>query len=564
MTSIYVCTHSGNDESNDGSETQPFKTIHKASLEAVEGTTILVNPGIYRERVVPNLSGTRDKPIVYKSTEKHAAIIRGSIPWKPTEFNGEIGIGSIDNELFPDSSHKNGGNPFEILSCVTPFGREGYPESKLKSVKVSDSNMHYCLGQVFVNDSMFTQCPYKEEMEMTEQSWFYDKDTKMLHVNGVFQHDVIEISNQRRLFAPHKRGLKNIIVDGFVFERCGNQYPNRFWAICDQQQAGALGTRSGKLWTIKNNIIQYANGVGIDWGNEGHRRQDLEIGENGEAFGSYGHLIRDNIIRHNGAAGTAAFLSNRFKFTSNIVEYNNNLHFKGKQRWESGGLKVHRPNNSVMNKNIIRYNYCHGIWSDQGAGKNSKFSNNLLYKNEGSGIEFEIGYKVSSKVMHNIFHENEVGMRFSTAGGGYIYRNLFLSSKKSDILTHVFKRGDKWDSLNVKVIKNLFVHSPQYAHINAPNTICTREFNDNTYACNPDEKRFFIKVDKNNRQKLEIQKWRTTMNKYNTEHYDENSECIDPASCDLNISFNNTDEFKYDVNCSDQNLLDIFTYKQSE
>ena len=53
-------------------------------------------PGIYRERIIPQKSGIRNKPITYKSVEKHGAIIRGSIPWKYAETT-HIGVkGPLD------------------------------------------------------------------------------------------------------------------------------------------------------------------------------------------------------------------------------------------------------------------------------------------------------------------------------------------------------------------------------------------------------------------------------------------------------------------------------------
>ena len=59
------------------------------------------------------------------------------------------------------------------------------------------------------------------------------------------------------------------------FERCGNQYPNKFWARPSNQQASTIGTRCGKFWTIQNNVISWANCIGIDWGNEGRYKSDL-------------------------------------------------------------------------------------------------------------------------------------------------------------------------------------------------------------------------------------------------------------------------------------------------
>ena len=65
MTDFYVCNETG-DDSNIGLESQPLKTIHRASTLANAGSTIYVLPGIYRERIIPQKSGIRNKPITYK------------------------------------------------------------------------------------------------------------------------------------------------------------------------------------------------------------------------------------------------------------------------------------------------------------------------------------------------------------------------------------------------------------------------------------------------------------------------------------------------------------------
>lgn len=523
MATYYVCNQ-GNNE-NEGSELSPFQTIQFATNKAKAGDTIFVQPGIYRERIVPQTSGTKDAKITFKSVVEHGAIIRGSTEWEGNVDGNGILYGEIDNSLFTDQSHKDGGNPFLIKSCVTPFGREGEPESKLKSVKSSDENMIYCLGQVFVNNIMFKQCPYKNEMETTDNSWFYDSIENMLFINGAKIGDLIEITNQRRLFAPNKRGLKNIIVDGFIFEHCGNQYPNKFWSRANNQQAGAVGTRCGKFWIIQNNIIRFANGIGIDWGNEGRYRSDLEVGNNGNAFGSYGHIIANNIISDNGAAGTAAYMANRFEFTGNTVERNNNLHFKGKQRWESAGLKVHHPKNSTISKNVIRDNYCHGIWSDQGAGKNSLFEKNIILNNERNGIEFEIGRNTSGRVMNNIFDGNNNGIRFSASGGALIAHNLFISSRTSDIQTHIYNREkDKWDSLNVEIFYNLFFHSPQFLKLSPPTESASRFLDYNVYATNELDKKFHMKFSWKHKINSKFDSWVDLISELNNdENCDKNS-----------------------------------------
>jgi hypothetical protein len=493
MTVYYVCASTGSNANTGTSQNTPFMTIQAAANIAAPGDTIVVAPGIYRERVAPKRGGTQTAPIIYKSQIKQQAIIRGSVPWQPTRqvsnTSNNIWSGAVDNGLFMDTSPIDGANPFKIPVSVTPYGRNGKPEAA-NAIAGSDPNMIYSLGQVFVDDTMFIQCPYYTEMQTNANTWFYDNTKEILYIHfsdNVLspQNHSIEITNQRRVFAPHTRGLSYIVVDGFVIERCGNNYPNQFWTTPQNQQAGMIGTRSGKYWTIQNNVIQYANAIGIDWGNEGGSSQDSETGANGAASGAYGHVIKNNVIQDNGAAGTASYMGKSFVFTNNLVQRNNNLRFYGKRRWESAGVKVHQPTNSVIQNNIIQDNFCHGVWSDQGAGTNSVFKNNVIKNNQGSGINYEIGVATTGNVTNNIFWNNQYGVSFTTSGGVNVANNAFLGSQIADIYTNLFTRtADKWDSNNVVIHHNLFVGQNTYLQLSQPDSTVpsTRTLHHNVYA----------------------------------------------------------------------------------
>ena len=523
MTLYYVCSFIGSD-TNTGSINSPFKTIQRASNIAQPGDTILVQPGIYRERVSPPRGGTSPAlPIIYKSMLPRGAILRGSIPWNPREQLSEnIYYDTLDASLFTDTSAIDGPNPFRIPFSVTPYGRNGAPEY-ISGDKNANSNMIYNLGQVFVNDEMYKQCPFMNEMQDTPNSWYYDMSSNRLYVNLTLKIEncQIEITNQRRLFAPHIRQLKYINIDGFFIERCGNNYPNQFWSVPQNQQAGMIGTRSGRFWTIQNNVIQFASGIGIDWGNEGGAAQDLETGSNGQASGSYGHIIQNNRICDNGAGGTASFMGKNFTFSNNIVERNNNLLFYGTRRWESAGLKVHTPTNSVIANNIIRDNYCNGIWSDQGAGLNSIFKNNIIINNKGYGLNFEIGSNTIGKVLNNIFDGNEYNLNFATSGGCLVAHNLFLTSTKGDINTVIFNRPDKWDSLNLEIYYNIFTTSQTYLTLSTSNTIASRFMNYNQYAF---DGRFIFMPNTKANYKKSLTDWNTVWSTLNNGvNFDEKS-----------------------------------------
>lgn len=174
-------------------------------------------------------------------------------------------------------------------------------------------------------------------------------------------------------------------------------------------------------------------------------------------------------------------MGKNFVFSGNVVDHNNFWRYYGKQRWESAGLKVHCPSGSTISKNKIYKNFCHGVWSDQGAGIGSIFSQNVITENEGNGINFEIGTGTSGKVLNNIFDANEHNISFVTSGGCLVAHNLFLSSLKGDIETVSFNRPDKWDSLNIEIYYNLFMNSAKYLSLSAPSAISSRYLNYNQY-----------------------------------------------------------------------------------
>ena len=77
----YIDAASGNDERSPqeaGSEKTPWKTIGKAASAARPGDEVRVLPGTYREVVVPECSGERDAPIVFRAAD----------PAKPPVING--------------------------------------------------------------------------------------------------------------------------------------------------------------------------------------------------------------------------------------------------------------------------------------------------------------------------------------------------------------------------------------------------------------------------------------------------------------------------------------------
>ena len=486
------------DDQGDGSEAKPFRTIQHAADLAQAGDTVLVAPGIYRERIAPPRGGKEGTPITFRSSVKHGAIIRGSDPWMPQWRKVSPGLyaGKVDEALFTDTAHRDGANPFRIASSSTPYGREGKPEAEREYPK-SDKNLSFNLGQVFVDDECYVQEPDLAKHKRLAKSWRYaDGELTIRFADDIPARHKVELTTKRRLFAPHKRQLAHIIVEDFVFERCGNQYPTNFWEKenPEWQQAGMVGTRSGKNWIIRGNVIRFANGIGLDLGNEGAELADLETGEHGRAIGARGHLVEGNVISDNGAAGTASYNAPYLTIRGNVVERNNRLLFTGKKRWESAGIKLHHPSHSIIEGNLVRDNYVQwGIWLDGGAGEGTVIRNNVCVR-QGVGIDFEIGDAKPAVVEGNILIENDIGIRTRESGGVDIRRNLILGCKTAAIQFSLDrKRTDSWSAAHCGVHQNLIIGKEGLLlKLTAPDQLRSedRKLDGNFYAAKPSEARF--------------------------------------------------------------------------
>ena len=486
------------DDQGDGSEAKPFRTIQHAADLAQAGDTVLVAPGIYRERIAPPRGGKEGTPITFRSSVKHGAIVRGSDSWMPQWRKVSPGLyaGKVDEAMFTDTAHRDGANPFRIASSSTPYGREGKPEAEREYPK-SDKNLSFNLGQVFVDDECYVQEPDLAKHKRLAKSWRYaDGELTIRFADDIPARHKVELTTKRRLFAPHKRQLAHIIVEDFVFERCGNQYPTNFWEKenPEWQQAGMVGTRSGKNWIIRGNVIRFANGIGLDLGNEGAELADLETGENGRAIGARGHLVEGNVISDNGAAGTASYNAPYLTIRGNVVERNNRLLFTGKKRWESAGIKLHHPSHSIIEGNLVRDNYVQwGIWLDGGAGEGTVIRNNVCVR-QGVGIDFEIGDAKPAVVEGNILIENDIGIRTRESGGVDIRRNLILGCKTAAIQFSLDrKRTGSWSAAHCGVHQNLIIGKEGLLlKLTAPDQLRSedRKLDGNFYAAKPSEARF--------------------------------------------------------------------------
>ena len=156
----YVVSPQGND-GNPGTFENPIQTISSGARRAQPGDTVLVQEGIYRERVTPIRGGRPGIPITYRAERGKRVFIRGSEIWTPKWRKEGKGIYSArpEDSLFDDrsSEYLDNHNPFKVLLASTPYRREGKKEAERKKegdnrFGETDDEIAYTCGQIIVND----------------------------------------------------------------------------------------------------------------------------------------------------------------------------------------------------------------------------------------------------------------------------------------------------------------------------------------------------------------------------------------------------------------------------
>lgn len=489
----YFVSPKGSD-TNQGTSTRPFKTINKASLVAMPGDTILVRQGIYRERVAPVRGGKVGAPIVYMAEPNKAVIIRGSELWSPNwQAKGEGIYAAVpDDKLFNDiqSDYIDDYNPFKVTLSSTPYQREGKREWE-RGNKLADSTLVYTCGQVFVNGKLYQEVPFFKELK--KGTWYYNPESGeiQIHFGDLKPLDQeVEITTRRRIFAPISRGLGYIVVQGFIMEHCGNNYPTNFWSTPQWGQRGALGLEMGHHWVIRKNVIRYAKTFALDAGH---------VDQNGKSQAAHDNLIELNYILENGSAGILSNSSSNLVIRDNVVMYNNTMNFLGVKRWEQAGIKCHNILNGTIQNNYVADNYLtYGIWLDN-KFPHARITRNVLLNNGRAGLFLEMSdYEYDMLLVDNniIIGNKENPIYIHDASGGTFMHNLIANTENQNkygqgmIIHQVTERTRTYHH---SLYNNLFINNPIVLDINYPSHLGGDQRLDfNVYDVKPTDRVFMI------------------------------------------------------------------------
>ncbi len=461
-TLVVDSSHPAANDSHVGSAESPLRTISAAAERAQPGDVILVQPGVYREHVVPARGGEAGKPIVYRAAVRGQVYVKGSDEfrpdWKPLDHaTSDVVVGHFN----ADSFH-NDFNPFHhgfrgYHNVVRPFDPGEAPQDN----RPQRPNLRRELvrGMVFVDGQPLVQAITLDEVRAIPGSFHVPPEGGKVVVhfapdpNGRGPADrLVEITARMRVFAPARRGLGHIHVDGFVFEHAANNHPT--------PQLGMVSTRSGHHWTIEHCTIRFAATIGLDvgseWGIEQSPEQDpieIERRYDGPGYRPGFHVIRNNVISDNGLGGMLGIRTWGTRIVNNVFARNNRLAFR---TWEVGAIKMHFFFDGLIEANLIRDNDCFGIWLDnQYTG--SRVTRNVVVNSHLAGVNVELGHG-PVLVDNNVIAYTRAGSGIYShdASGVTIAHNLIYANAHFGVYMAVATdRGE--DSSRNRVLNNLIL-----------------------------------------------------------------------------------------------------------
>jgi hypothetical protein len=353
-------------DDNPGTRERPFATINRAAQVLAPGERVVVETGVYRERICPARGGTGpDRMISYEAAPGARVVLKGS------RVFGEAWTAAETVSVTPmwqarlDPKYFTGYNPFDIENVtarqfeIMDFARplQGTAPCKLPR------------GLVFQDGRRLTQVSDRSDLEGHEGCYWVDRAKQMLFASFFGwvrpNQTTIEITTQETIFAPEQIGLGYIRVKGFTVEQAAGPFP---W-----EQVGAISTTRGHHWIIEENTVRQVNGVGIDAGIQLHQWPQPP------AAGF--HIVRRNTVTDCGICGICGLGPGGSQEFGLLIEDNvllRNAFHDTERLYETAGIKTHDNVHCLIRRNIIvDTRHGAGIWMDWD-NRNSRCCQNII------------------------------------------------------------------------------------------------------------------------------------------------------------------------------------------
>jgi hypothetical protein len=358
---------------------------------------VVIDDGVYRECIRPARGGTGpDQMISYEAAPGATVLVKGSEVlndgWEPSAGYSMRGGSSrqlhiwqhhLTGTMFPDAY-----NPFGMVNVLGdrgwldtktvemgPYFRrrglifvDGKPLEPVELFRyLGDTPPPSATPPATRNDlpNRTRPGPIMQEIGGSPEGRFWvEHQGTTLHMRlpaDTPSQRVIEITTREQAFAPLQRGLGYIRIKGISFQHAGNAFP--------PPQRGLVSTCCGHHWIIESNTIEWANGVGLDLGN-----QDWNAARLPQPVGF--HVVRGNTIRYCGIEGIGAMGTQGMLVEDNLIEW---IGWQDAERaWESAGAKFHSARNLLFRHNVVRHiRHANAVWLDSG-NVNCRITGNVL------------------------------------------------------------------------------------------------------------------------------------------------------------------------------------------
>ncbi len=426
----YVSKAAGASDDNPGTAEAPFATISKAAEVLGPGERVVIGGGVYDEFVRPVRGGECPKSMIsYEAAPGERVILTGAKEYKngftdqceyrtiglgvyynyTTDYdeNAKCWQGSFERDDFDKI------NPFAMVNCASqPFGGCEFWFEYLPREKDWQPFLKR-RGLIMVDGEPLQQVNFSHQLSQVPGSyWVEDSGYKFiirLKDDGDPRDHKITYTCRDQLFSPKESGLGYIRVKGLEFEFVGNG--------CPGSQKGALSTHCGHHWIIEDNTVRWANGLGIDIGNESPMRvSDIQRETH--------MIVRRNHVSYCGVCGIAGLGKNYgILLEGNVLDHNcwHDIEYN----YESGAIKVHGVHDGLIRYNVITNNgYGPGIWTDY-ANANERICYNTIVncKSMVMGAIFIEATDIPCRTDHNIIINGGADPTGSipqrTSGGGH-------------------------------------------------------------------------------------------------------------------------------------------------
>lgn len=386
-------------DQNDGTSDHPLKTINAAAQIAMPGTCVLIHGGVYRECVHPSRGGTgTDRMICYEAFGDGEVVIKASYAakeikksegWNITQYSpGKEPVNSNSKiwEVKLDPDEFRGYNPFCAVNILHDRLFIEYDKTDMTTY-LNRRGMVFCDGKPLKQVALYPQ------LSEEEGSYWVEANGQTVHFR--LPHDeepwkhTIELTCREQCFAPEIPFLNYIKVKGLTCAHAATGAP--------VPQRGAISCYRGHHWIIEDCTIDWANGVGIDIGNEcwHHTLEENQI---------IGYtVIRRCKILDVGVCGIAGMFAKHILIEDNLIQGSGWQ--KMELSWEAGGIKVHDCTNSLIRRNIFKGTIrADHLWMDM-CNENNRITRNLFLDgiNQREAIFIECSRDDVNLIDNNIF-----------------------------------------------------------------------------------------------------------------------------------------------------------------